>query len=169
MPAQGDASQVALDLRFVNGDGMGIQIKVDPQTGTMTVGGLLFEPLQAKSEIEQQIAQLITGTQDHGNGYEWLYLGGLTFGGQSATLSLCFHLGRLEQAGWSVNLPDAQTEGGWPTREAIDQEITFVRDTLLQDGFAINDGRLEFGWGEMWCGFDAKGFLASSGLRYSAS
>lgn len=145
---------------------MRTQVTIDPQTGSLGVGNFRIEPLQSKSEVEPQIAPLVEGTRDHGNGYEWLYLGGLTFGGQPALVGLCFHDGRLEQASWDVQLPDASMEGGWPTRDAIDKEVAFVRGILAGDGMDVRQGAAEFPWGEIWSGFDAKGFLASNGLRY---
>lgn len=148
---------------------MGTQINIDPQTGSLSVGGVRLEPLQSKSEAEPQIARFVRGERDHGNGHEWLYLGGLTFGGQQASLGLCFHDGRLEQASWSVQLPNAPMEGGWPTREAIDEEVTFVRTVLAQEGLAVDRFPIKFRWGEMWSSFDEKAFIASNGLRYRAA
>ncbi|WP_309753214.1 hypothetical protein [Novosphingobium sp.] len=145
---------------------MGIEITINPLTGSLGVGNVRLQPRQSKLEFEPQIALLLKGSRDHGNGHEWLYLEGLTFGGQTALLSLCLHFGQLEQASWSVQLPDAPMDGGWPARKAIDEEIAFVRRTLEEGGFHLSDGSLKFEWGELWSGFDAKGFLASSGLRY---
>ena len=55
-------------------------------------------------------------------------------------------------------------EGGWPTRDAIDKEVAFVRDILARGGLIR-----KFGWGEVWSGYDAKSFIASNGLRYRTS
>jgi hypothetical protein len=54
-------------------------------------------------------------------------------------------------------------EGGWPTREAIDRELSFIRETLVRD-MNIHTGQMP--WGEVWSSFDAKGFMAANGLRY---
>jgi hypothetical protein len=143
---------------------METKFTIDPQTGSLGVGEVRLRPLQSKSEVELQVAQLIKGSRDHRNGFEWLYLTGLTFGGHPASVGLGFHAGRLEEASWSVQLPDAPTEGGWPTRDAIDKEVAFVRDNLAHDGL---DKR--FSWGEVWSSFDAKGFMASNGVRYRTS
>lgn len=148
---------------------MGTQLTIDPQTGSLGVGGVRLQPRQSKAEVEPQVAPLLKGSRDHRNGYEWLYLGGLTFGGQPASVSLCFRDGRLEEAHWNVQLPDAPTEGGWPTREGIDEEIAFVRGILAEDGLNIGDHPNKFSWGEAWSDFDEKGFLASNGLRYRPS
>lgn len=141
---------------------------IDARTGDVLIGELRLTPHQSKAEIEPQIAHLVKGSRDHGNGYEWLNLGGLSFAGHPAGVGLCFHEGRFEQASWNVLLPDAREEGGWPTREASDDEVAFVRDTLARD-IGFDPARklpMIFGWGEIWSAFDEKGGCASHGLRY---
>ena len=118
------------------------------------------------SDVEPLIADLLDAPRFHESGYAWLYLRGVTFGGQPASMGLCFHDGRLEQVSWSVQLPNASMQGDWPSREAIEEEISFVRGVLAGEGMDIQNGAIEFPWGEVWSGFDAKGFLASNGLRY---
>jgi hypothetical protein len=133
----------------------------------MLVGEVRLERGHRRSGVEALVSALVSGERDHGNGYAWLYLRGLSFAGCDAGLSLCFHHGRLSMASWSVTLPDAVLEGGWPTREAIDQEIAFVRAALAREiGYAPGERRMDFDWGEIWSEFDPKGFLASNGLRY---
>lgn len=137
---------------------------IDRDTGSIRIGDtMLLKPDAQKATIDPQIGDLVAGSRDHGNGYEWLDLGELTFGGRPAHLSLCFHRGVLDQATWSVRLPDVALEGGWPTRDAIDAEIAFVRHTLAVE-MGINAGHLV--WGEVWSSFDPKGFMAANGLRY---
>ncbi len=63
-------------------------------------------------------------------------------------------------------LPNAPAEGGWPTREAIDEEGAFVRRTLAKEGLSLGDSATAFAWGEVWSGFGPKGFLAGNGVRY---
>lgn len=140
---------------------------IDPATGAVRIGDAgLLAPNQSKDSVEPAVARFLTQSRDLGNGYEWLTLGGLTFGGQPATLSLCFHDHRFEQASWSVQPPDAPMEGGWPTREAIDAELSFVRKVLTQD-MGLHVGKTA--WGEVWSRFDARGFLAGNGLRYRST
>ncbi len=141
-------------------------IFIDPQTGSIGLGEVRLNPLDTKADAEPLIAHLLDAPRFHENGYEWLYLRGLTFGGHPASMGLCFHNGKLEQASWSVQLPDAPMEGGWPTRKAIDEEIAFVRGVLSGNGMDTRQGAIEFAWGELWSSFDPKGFLASNGLRY---
>ncbi len=143
---------------------MAAELWINKDTGEIRIGdhGIL-QPNQARGSIEPLIADLLVCSRDHGNGFEWLYLRGLTFGGQPVGLSICFHDGCFEQASWSVNLPDAATEGGWPTREAIDCELSFVRETLVRE-MNIRVGKMP--WGEVWSSFDAKGFMAANGLCY---
>jgi hypothetical protein len=150
----------------MDGHLMGEPISIDPRTGSINVGEARLKPLDTKAETEPLIANLLDAPRFHENGYEWVYLRGLTFGGQPASMGLCFHNGRLEQASWSVQLPNAPMQGDWPTREAIDDEIAFVRGILASDGMDVRKGAMEFFWGEVWSDFDAKGFLASNGLRY---
>lgn len=143
---------------------MAAELRIDRNTGDIRIGDVTtLRPNQTKSSIEPMIANLLKGSRDHGNGFEWLDLRDLTFGGEPAGLSLCFHNGRLEQASWNVQLPGAPMESGWPTRDAIEHELLFVRGTLTQD-MNIQPGKMP--WGEVWSSFDAKGFLAANGLRY---
>jgi hypothetical protein len=143
---------------------MPASFSIDRETGSIRIGDtVVFKPGEQKVKVESQVRDLVDGFQDHGNGFEWLTLHRLTFGGRPAHLSLCFHDNLLEQASWSVHLPDAETDGGWPTREAIDAEVAFVLRTLT-DEMGIHAGL--FPWGEIWSSFDAKGFIAANGLRY---
>lgn len=121
---------------------MATELLIDSETGNIRVGDLvLLKPNQEREEVATLVASFLGSVRDLGNGYEWLDLKGLTFGGQPASLSICFHGGRLEQASWSVQLPDAPMEGGWPTQEAIDGEISFVRDTLAKTWQSTRAGR----------------------------
>jgi len=115
------------------------------------------------------LADLYAGSRNHNNGYEWAFFKGFSFGGAPSGMSLCFKFGELVEAHWSVNLPGAEAEGGWPTKNAIDQEVEFVCSVLAK-AFAPQhfSGHRVFSWGEVWSSFDPKGFMASSGLRYKA-
>lgn len=139
---------------------------IDPGTGAILLAdhGAL-SPQKTKEAILAEISNLVSHRRGHANGYEWLHLGGLSFGGESATLAICFLDERLEEASWSVQIKDAPMEGGWPTREAIDSEISFVRRTLAKDGISLG----QHDWGEVWSSFDAQGFLAANGLRYRSA
>jgi hypothetical protein len=149
---------------------METSINIDRRTGALSIGnGVRLEPFQSRADVEAQVGNWANGSLNHGNGYEWLYLRGLSFGGEPAALALCFHEGRLEQAQWSVMLSQASGEGGWPSREAIDEEVSFVRSILAKDGMKLRGGERNFNWGAMWSDFDPKGFLASNGLRYRRS
>lgn len=150
---------------------MTLTFSIEPDSGSICIGPFRLSAFQPKAEIEPRIAHLVERSRDHGNGYAWLYLQGVSFGGQPAVLSLCFHLGRLEQAGWSVTLPNEADAGGWPSREAIDAEVAFVRDILGAQTGAGPKWRspMSFGWGEMWSSFDPKADVASHGLRYRST
>ncbi|PXA97913.1 hypothetical protein DMC47_10985 [Nostoc sp. 3335mG] len=131
--------------------------------GILFDGALAIEPRAHSAEVELRVRDLILRSRDHGNGYRWLDLGRLSFGGRPAWLSLAFHDAVLEQIDWSVTLDGAESDGGWPTREAIDAEIAFVRATLVEE-MGIVPGTQA--WGEVWSLFDPKGFQAANGLRY---
>jgi hypothetical protein len=137
---------------------------IDPSTGAIHIGdAIVLEPRQRRAAIEAEVSAWLAHSNDMGNGYAWLHLRGLRFGGHEAGLALCFHDGRLEQASWNVDLPGATLEDGWPTQAAIDDEIAFVR-RVLTDDMGLPPG--ETSWGEVWSAFDAKGCIASNGLRY---
>ena len=137
---------------------------IAPKTGDILLGGIIsLEPKQAKDLIEPKVLDLLGSSRDHGNGYEWLALQKLSFGGQPAGLSLCFYNGQLQQATWSIQLPGARVEDNWPTQEAIEAEVTFVKKTLSEEmGLFVG----QQAWGEIWSVFDQKGFIASNGLKY---
>jgi hypothetical protein len=142
-------------------------LSIDRGTGSIRIGDAVWlEPNEARASIEPRVVTLLAGSRNLGNGYEWIDLRGLAFGGQPAALSVCFQGGRLQQAAWSVQLPDAPMEGGWPTRDAIESELTFVQEILARE-MAIYPGPMP--WGELWTNFDAKGFMAANGLRYRHS
>jgi hypothetical protein len=143
-------------------------LDIDPDSGCLRIAGLA--PIRAgadMSDVANALTHHAAGERDHGNGYAWLYFRDLSFGGRPCHLALCFLHGRLAEAGWSVALPDAAPSGEWPTREAIDEEIAFVRAVLGETlGRPVADGHWRFQWGEIWSAFDPKGFLAANGLRY---
>jgi hypothetical protein len=145
-------------------DASPIALSIDRDSGGILFdGALAIEPGARSIDVERRVQDLILRSRDHGNGYRWLDLGGLSFGGQPAWLSLGFHDAVLEQVDWSVSLDGAASEGGWPTRGAIDAEIAFVRATLTQQ-MGLVPGTQP--WGEVWSDFDPKGFQAANGLRY---
>lgn len=120
-----------------------------------------------KEVAGQMLAAFYKSAVDHKDGYEWIYLEGLSFGGVPSAMALCFHDGLVREINWSADAPGAELEDGWPTREAIDREIAFVRRVLAKlTGEKTFSGHRRFAWGELWSTFDAKGFTASSGLRY---
>jgi hypothetical protein len=140
-----------------------IAFSIDPASGSIRVQDrALLARGQEKEAALAKVGDLVSDTRDYTNGYEWLYLRGLSFGGEAATLALCFLNGRFVEASWSVQLIDAPIESAWPTREAINSEIAFVRGVLA--GMDVPPGEAE--WGTVWSRFDAKGFLAANGLRY---
>ncbi|MGZ8360502.1 MAG: hypothetical protein ACXWUX_08280 [Allosphingosinicella sp.] len=151
---------------LVHAAGMAAAFTIDPATGSLRLGEVRLEPGQAHAAIAPQVSGWRRTEQDHGNGFAWLTLTGLTFGGEPADLALCFHHGRLAEASWSVRLP-GMAEGEWPGPDEIDAEIEFVRNTLAGEmGLKLSDGSAQLAWGELWSDFDAKGGIAAHGLRY---
>ena len=141
-----------------------VQFTIDAQSGILAIGEVLLEPRQSISLIEPQIAFLVKSGIDHGNGYEWLYLHGLSFGGEPASMGLCFHHRRLDQMSWNVHFADAPD--GWPSGETINREIAFVREVLAQSGLVLSAGSGTFAWGEVWSVYDPRAALGRNGLRY---
>jgi hypothetical protein len=116
-----------------------------------------------------ELADFFRSKIDHRNGYEWLAFHQLTFNSEPCGLALGFHLGKLQQVHFGVSLPDAPLKDGWPTREAIDAEISFIRQALSRSfSRSFSSGKEQFPWGIVWSDFDAKGFQATSGIRYAA-
>ncbi|HIE0128749.1 TPA: hypothetical protein ACXI73_003877 [Stenotrophomonas maltophilia] len=141
-----------------------------PADGSIQLGNLpaLICPTLSQDEARIAFATLMHGERDVGTGYHWLSLHRLSLGGAPAGISLCFHGQRLDMVTMSVDLPGATLEDGWPTQAAIDAEVAFMRRTLATAlGRKLAGGHARFGWGEAWARFDPKGFMASSGIRYS--
>lgn len=114
-----------------------------------------------------KLSQFYVSNIDHKNGYEWLRFNGVSYGGQPCGFSLCFLHGEMAIMNFGVSLPNMKLEDGWPTRETIDQEISFVRKEMAKQlGRTFQYGPERFSWGVAWSSFDAKGVCASAGLRY---
>ena len=146
------------------------ELSIDPASGALRVAGLAAPVVagQAKAEIAQLLAPFAKGDRDHRNGYAWLSFTGLAFGGYPCDLALCFFEDRLVELSWNVTLPDAPEENGWPSRQAIDDELWFVRQVLeAQLGRSLD--KTAFDWGRVWSAFDPKGLIAANGLRYRQS
>lgn len=146
--------------------------KLSLDDGAISVDGIA-QKLTAGLSRQAAVAALgsfYTGNVEHKNAIEWVYLQGLSFDGAASGMSLCFERGGLVEVNWSVSLDEAELDGGWPTQEAIDQEIAFVRAALARmSPRGSFSGRERFGWGEVWSEFDEPAFNASSGLRYKAT
>jgi hypothetical protein len=148
---------------------MAFDMSIDRDTGSLLIGSdIRIGIADRRPEVTDLVAPLIHGVRDHGNGYVWVNIRGLIFGDYPCGASLCFSMDRIHRVSWGVSLPNAETESGWPTRNAIDDQIKYVREVLKQQlsrDFEL--GQEAFLWGA-WSQFDAKGFLASNGLRYAS-
>ncbi|MHB8971375.1 MAG: hypothetical protein ACYC3X_23810 [Pirellulaceae bacterium] len=140
-----------------------------PADGSIKIAGCAVEITSSlsKAQARAAFASLKLTSMDHGNGYEWLTLHGMSLGGRPCSIALGFCGETLERVHWGVELPNAKLEKGWPTRETSEEEIAFVRNYLgevFQRSFRT--GQETFPWGVVWSTFDPKGYAASSGLRY---
>ena len=146
---------------------MPCEVSIERDTGSLRIGDIgRLTSGQSKADVLVQLEPFVRGERDHRNGYVWLRLDGLTFGGRPAFLALCFHNDRLTEVGWSAKLPGVAD--GWPNRKEIDEEVAFVRKTLVtQIGFKTSRSAMKFRWGEVWSSYDPRGGQASNGLRYA--
>ncbi|MGF6460847.1 hypothetical protein ACVKU6_000559 [Stenotrophomonas sp. PvP086] len=147
-----------------------LPMRLDPADGSIQLGHLttLICPTLSLEEARIAFATLMHGERDAGTGYHWLSLHRVSLGGAPAGISLCFHGQQLDMVTIGVDLPGATLEDGWPTQVAIDAEVAFMRRTLATAlGRKLAGGRARFEWGEAWARFDPKGFMASSGIRYT--
>jgi hypothetical protein len=72
-------------------DASPIALSIDRDSGGILFdGALAIEPGARSIDVERRVRDLILRSRDHGNGYRWLDLGGLSFGGRPAWLSLGF-------------------------------------------------------------------------------
>ena len=145
-------------------------IAFEPQDGSLRIEGCAsaLSAGMSKDQVLKDLSQFYQSGVDHKNGYEWLSFQGLSLSGYRCGLSVCFHANRLTEIHWGIALPDEALEGGWPTRESIEAEIQTMRQLLATEfGRTFRTGQERFPWGLVWCDFDAKGFHASSGIRYA--
>jgi hypothetical protein len=143
---------------------------IDPINGSVCIHGctLVIAADLPKATAAAGLSQFYHRNTDHKNGYEWLMFRGVTFGGQPAGFSLCFYLSKLTEVSFGASLPNAKSEGGWPTREAIDEEVAFVHEELrCQLMRPFQSGPERFPWGVAWAEFDAKGFTPARGFDMS--
>jgi hypothetical protein len=129
-----------------------IPFSIEPTSGNIRLDNVQLHANQPKAQIEREIGHLVTGSRDHMNGYEWLYLGGLTFHGHPSKLYLRFHNERLCEALWHVELPDApQDRDGRRERPSTTKSHLCERHwagTLVstsRDGFCRNSAGEKYG------------------------
>jgi hypothetical protein len=145
-------------------------LSIDRDTGSLLIGfNIRFGVADRRPGVTELVAPLIHHVRDLGNGYVWVNIRGLTFGEHACAASICFSADRVHQFSWSAWLPDAEADGGWPMREAIDDEIKYVRGVLSEQlDRDFKRGEEVFPWGCAWSRFDPKGIQASNGLRYAS-
>ena len=146
------------------------ELIISPDDGVIHLSGYSFALRGGlnKEAVRKALSPLFRQEQSMGNGYEWLSFHNATFGKQPCWFAACFHQGALTEVNFNVSLPDAKLEDGWPTREAIEEELAFVRSQFkAQLGTAPDAASTTFHWGTAWSMFDPKGFQANSGVRYA--
>lgn len=147
------------------------EMTIDPATGAVSLYGisLVLKAGLARDVVAAELAAFFRSERDLRNGYVWLELERLSFGGKPAWVSVCFHQGRLSELHWSVSLRDDVSDTSWPTREESDREVAFLRAVLHpMVGRSFASGGETFPWGVMWANFDERGGFAGAGLRYAA-
>lgn len=167
-PARFDTLGRRHDRRVRNSRGCALN---RPADGSVRIAGcpLVLAKGLAKAVAAEQLSQFYRSHIDHRNGYEWLFFQGVSFGAYPCGFALCFHRGHFTEMHFGVALPGAKLEGDWPTREAIDQEISFVRGELTRQlAPPFQSGLEHFSWGRVWSQFDEKGGKATAGLRYDS-
>ena len=139
---------------------------IDPRDGAIVIGDVRLAAGESRRAAERKLGDWLVNVLDHRNGYVWLNLDGLSFGGHPAGIGLCFHNGRLAEASWGVILPSAAADS-WPTPEEIEEEIAFVRSVLVREiGFPAKGDAMTLPWGDVWTVYDRKADIAANGLRY---
>lgn len=125
------------------------EILINPATGGITLrdSHITLSAGVSRRAVATDLSLFLCANQDHGNGYEWLHFQGLSFGGKTAHLSVCFFNGRLREMSWSVNLRENPSDKSWPSQEESDEEVAFVR-TVLRDTLSrpFSSGEERFPW-----------------------
>lgn len=121
-----------------------------------------------RDDAASALADYFRNSINHNNDYEWLSFHGLSIESASCGLAMCFYQGKLQSIHFGLAISSSDTTDGWPTREMIDAEVSFMRGILSRSfSRSFSMGQESFPWGTIWSGFDPKGFQASSGIRYA--
>jgi hypothetical protein len=102
-------------------------------------------------------------TPDH----QFLSFTKVTFGGQFASVSLCFYKETLEYVALNAIPPGWERHHNPPEIGEIEAEIAFIRMELRRQlGHSFQSGHVAFEWGDIWVGEDCKTGFPSTALRY---
>ena len=155
---------------------VGKALTFDPRDGTITISGLKTRigPRLRTDALPADLSPLVSRRRDHGNGWAWGSIEGVALAGQRCTLALGAFRGHVVEVGWSLTVESEDYSNGWPSQAAFDKEIAlgiaFLTGVFGPGPYTDPGGgpgyRKELPWGEVWCGWDAKGGICSSGLRY---
>lgn len=142
-------------------------IHVDAKDGTVHIGSAAVRGGMPLELARDSLEGLLRNERDVGNGYLWLSVSNVAFGGRPGGLSLCFHQGKLEMVTLGVSLPDDELLEGWPTEESSMRQVMFLRKELERQLLVtFQQGVARFSWGSAWSRFDPKGFMATAGVAY---
>jgi len=142
---------------------------IDPTDGSVRIDGCkaVIGAGLAKETAMAGLVQFYDSAMDMKTGYEWLKFRAVAFGRRPAGFGLCFYLGKLTEMRIGASLPNAKLEGGWPTGEALDEVVAFLRQELRRQlDRPFRSAEELFGWGVVWADVDKKGGFADAGLRY---
>ena len=142
---------------------------IDARTGDIHIEGCDFV-IGAQTTRDEVLRvfvdRLVPNAETNAAGITWHTLRSLTFGGETASLSMCFGPDGLRSLSFGVGLPDPDLEDGWPTKKETQREITFVCRTLRDMWKRSFNGAATFPWGSVWASYDVFSNSSSAGLRY---
>ena len=145
---------------------------IDARTGEIHIEGAAFVigAQTTRDDVLRELAdRLEPNVKTMGAGITWHRLRSLSFGGEDASLSMCFGpAGDLQSISFGVSLPNPELENDWPTKKETQREIAFVCRTLRNMWQRSFNGAAAFPWGSVWASYDVFSHSSSMGLRYGA-
>jgi len=142
---------------------------IDDRTGDVHIEGCAFliGARTTRDDVVRELAdRLEPDAKTNAASITWHRLRSLTFGGESASLSMCFGPRGLQSISFGVSLPNPALEDGWPTKQETQREIAFVCRTLRAMWKRSFNGAATFAWGSVWASYDVFSHSSSIGLRY---
>jgi hypothetical protein len=124
--------------------------------------GLNVSHVLTEQETLSVIPEMIESKQDMGTGWVWYRMPAFTDGDVVVGISLGFNHGILEQ----MSIADINTQYGanwseWSEEKEIHRAKS-IAAWLYKHGFPTG----QYPWGDIWCGYDAKGGFGSATVHY---